>query len=546
VYKVVIIDDEVLARVGIKSMINWEEVDCEISGDADNGESGLELIKSVKPDIVITDIKMPVMNGLQLIEKVKSEFKAIKFIVLSGYEEFNLVKQAMKLGAEEYLIKLDLDPQTLLTTVKTVCQKISEEMLDKNEQNKLQMHLNRNKQVLIEEFFKKLIGKLITSKNDLYDTLKYLSIELDESRLCIAVITTMNNKNSERYVKKEDIELFDFYVMNISEEISNDYFKSYIVRTEPGYYSIIFSSDENTDRKQFKDKVEKMCLRLIEMLYKYVGINISVGISNLHKNFFDLEKAYNEGVEASEHSFFVGLGKVIFYSDLLLNNDTKTTTNIQNYRNDMIKALELKNIGMLETIFDNISAVFKNGKINKGQAYDICYQIVYTISETVKSKNDILSGAIENDKSLYENVSKNSTLPEMIELMTNLKDAICSFLSQREDIDNNVRLVNAAKNYINENYTKDLTLNDVAAALNISHCYFSTLFKNIAGVNFVDFVTSVKVNHAKRLLAEGEYKIYEIARMLGYENAYYFSRVFKKVTGMTPSEYVLQNNSIDL
>lgn len=544
--KVVIIDDEVLARVGIKSMIDWADADCEVAGDADNGESGLELIKKVKPDIVITDIKMPVMNGLELIEKVKSETCDIKFIVLSGYEEFNLVKQAMKLGAEEYLIKLDIDPQILLSTVKTVAQKISREILDKNEQNKLKMHLNQNKQVLIEEFFKKLIGKLITSKNDLYDTVKYLGIELDEKRLCTAVITARNNKNSERYVKKEDIELFDFYVMNISEEISNDYFKSYVVRTEPGYYSIIFSVDEATDRKQYKENVEKMSLRLIEMLYKYVGINVSVGISNLHKGFFELEKAYNEGVEASEYSFFVGLGTVIFYSDVSFKNEAQNTINIQSYRNEMLKALELKDIGMIETVFDKIAGVFKDGRINRGQAYDLCYQIVYALSETVKSKNDILSGAIENDKSLYENVSKNSTLPEMTELMSNLKDAICTFLSRREDIDNNVRLVNAAKKYINENYTKDLTLNDVAAALNISHCYFSTLFKNIAGVNFVDFVTGVKINHARKLLLEGDYKIYEIARMLGYENAYYFSRVFKKVTGMTPSEYVLQNNDIDI
>lgn len=545
-FKVVIIDDEVLARVGIKSMINWGEVDCEVAGDADNGESGLELIKRVKPDIVITDIKMPVMNGLELIEKVKSEFRDIKFIVLSGYEEFNLVKQAMKLGAEEYLIKLDLDPQILLSTVKTVSQKISEEMLDKNEQNKLKMHLDRNKQVLIEEFLKKLIGKLITSKKDLYDTLKYLGIELNESRLCAAVITARNNKNGDRYVKKEDLELFDFYVMNISEEISNDYFKSYVVRTEPGYYSIIFSVDEATDRKQYKDNVEKMSSRLIEMLYKYVGINISVGISNLHRGFFELEKAFSEGVEASEYSFVVGLGKVIFYSDISCKNEAQAAINIQSYRNEMLKALEIKDIRMIEAVFDKISDLFSNGRVNKGQAYDLCYQIVYAISETVKSKNDILSGAIEYDKSLYENVSKNSTLPEMLELMTHLKDAICSFLSQREDIDNNVRLVNAAKKYINENYTKDLTLNDVAAALNISHCYFSTLFKSIAGINFVDFVTGVKMNHARKLLIEGDYKIYEIARMLGYDNAYYFSRVFKKVTGLTPSEYVFQNNSIDI
>lgn len=542
-FKVVIIDDEVLARVGIKSMINWEEVGCEVTGDADNGESGLELIKKVKPDIVITDIKMPVMNGLELIEKVKAEFKDIKFIVLSGYEEFNLVKQAMKLGAEEYLIKLDLDPQVLMTTVKTVSQKISEEMLDKNEQNKLQAHLNRNKQVLIEEFFKKLIGKLIISKTDLYDSLKYLGIEMNEERLCAAVITAKNNKNGERYVKKEDIELFDFYVINITEEISNDYFKSYVVRTEPGYFSIIFSVDGYTDRKQYKEKIEKMSSRLIEMLYKYVGIEISIGISNLHKGYFELGKANDEGVEASEHNFFVGLGKVIFYSDISFKNETQTNINIQNYRNEMLKALDLKDIGMIETVFDNITGVFKNGKVNKGQAYDLCYQIVYAISETVKSKNDFLNGAIENDKSLYENVSKNSTLPEMIDLMGNLKDAICTFLSSREDIDNNVRLVNAAKKYINENYAKDLTLNDVAAALNISHCYFSTLFKNIAGVNFVDYMTGVKMNHAQKLLSEGDYKIYEIAKMLGYENAYYFSRVFKKVVGMTPSEFVVQNNS---
>ncbi len=536
--RVVIIDDEVLARVGIKSMMDWAELGCEVVGDADNGESGLELIRKLKPDIVITDIKMPVMDGLELMERVKRENRHIKFIVLSSYDEFQLVKQAMKMGTEEYLIKLDLNPQLLASTVKTVIDKISAEVMEKNEQNRLEMYLRRDKRALTEEFFKKLIGKLIPSKNDLYDTVKHLGIELWEERLYCAVVSVKDIRNRDRYAKKEDMELFDFYVMNITEEITNDYFSGYTVRTDTDQFTIVFSVKEPMDRKLYRETVEKMGKRLIEMLNQYVGIAVSIGISNAHSGFFDLNQAYHEGVKAVDHSFFVGAGQVIFFSDLSGKLEKESHIRVQSYRAEMAKALEMQDISAIERVFDRVIEVFKSGGINRGQAYDLCYQTAYMVSDTVDFEGNEPGKPLDAGKSLYETITGNNTLPEMMKWMENLKNTVCTALSTKGDLDPNVRLVAAAKKYIHENYKKDLTLNDVAAVLNISHCYFSTIFKNIAGINFIDYVTNVKMSEAKKILLESDCKVYEVAKMLGYENAYYFSRVFKKVTGMTPSEFI--------
>ena len=172
----------------------------------------------------------------------------------------------------------------------------------------------------------------------------------------------------------------------------------------------------------------------------------------------------------------------------------------------------------------------------RGQAFDLCFQVAYLIGGAAGLNETAIQDIIGYQNSLYESIFNLNTLPEIINWFTGLEQRLCLFLTRNED-QKNQRLIAKAKKYIQDHCCEDMGLNEIAAVLNISPGYFSTIFKQLTGVGFIDYVTEKKIEQAKKLLRETDYKIYEVSNLLGYQNPYYFSKVFKKVTGVTPSEF---------
>ncbi len=428
-FKVLIIDDEVLARVGLKSMVSWERIGCRIVGDANNGEEALKIIEETNPDIIITDIRMPVMDGIEMIRKLKETGKNIKTIVLSAYDEFNLVKEAMKLGAEEYLIKLDITPDKLSKTVEAVCQKISNEAEENKQKIIVDMHARMNKEAAKKEFLKKVIDKMIEIPKDIYERMIYLDIKLDLNNILCLVLKINEIVDISKYESKEDRGLLDFCIENVASEVANDFYTAYVFNYSQDIFVIVFSIDDESIKNTGMEKVKVMGNRLISTLSKYINVNTSIGVSDFHSSITEINKAFKEACVASEKCSLLGTGNVLLY-------------------------------------------------------------------------NDTLSGTYD--------------------------------LEQRQNTD----IIIKAREYILDHFSENIKLSDISEYLNLSHCYFSTVFKKITGESFIDYVTKLKILEAQKLLKKGRYRIYEVAEMLGYENAYYFSRVFKKITGNTPKEYI--------
>ena len=534
--KVVIVDDEALVRVGLKSMLEWENLGYMLAGEASNGQQGLEMIVASQPDIVITDIKMPVMDGLEMIRKASDFCSSIKFIVLSSFDEFHLVKQAMKMGVEEYLIKLELEPETLKGTLTQIREKILAEREEDDKRKRLERHLRVNKPIMREEFFKKLIGKFLLSQEEIDETKAYLEIDLFEERLFCVTIKVHDMHNMDQF-ENEDLQLFNFSVINIVDEIANDLFKGYSFKFNTGEYAAILSLENGMEDLAFKAKTDEMAERLIQMLKQYFNISVSIGVSCLCSGLKQIAKAYSESYEAVQNSFFKGSGKVIYYSEINPQTVGEANIVISNIKDNLLKAVQTNDIEAVQIIFDEIVNTFECFRISREKAYDLCCQVGYLISGNIDLEEEELKEVLGYDTSLYDNISKLSTLAEIIHWMRMLQRGLCLLLTKNDEQGTN-RLVAKARKYIHEHYTEDINLNDIASMFSISPGYFSTIFKQNTGMCFTDYVAEVKIAEAKKLLRESNYKIYEISEMLGYENAYYFSRVFKKITGMTPSEFL--------
>jgi two-component system response regulator YesN len=200
------------------------------------------------------------------------------------------------------------------------------------------------------------------------------------------------------------------------------------------------------------------------------------------------------------------------------------------------QAIELYDPLTVQAIFDSLVTNLEQTQVSREQAFDVCFQIAYLISGTGLSE-EVLKKVIGYQTSLFENIVCLKTLAEIITWLTHLGQRLCAFLSQNDDQKNH-RLITKAKKYISEHYCEEIGLNDLATAINISPGYLSTIFKQYTGICFTDYLTNYKIEEAKKMLRNSDLKIYEISELLGYQNAYYFSKVFKKVTGMTPSEFL--------
>lgn len=517
-------------------MLNWAEHNCQLIGEASNGQAGLQLIREFKPDIVITDIKMPVMDGLEMIEKTIEENIKTKFIVLSGYDEFHLVRHAMKLGVEDYLIKLELEADSLLKILSKIIEKIDLDHKKKYNEYKLEKRIRVNNYAMREELFKKIIGNSLIDRKDIDEELEYLGIKLNE-KILFCMNIKLEDAGKFKDYNQEDTNLLEFSIVNIVDEIVNDCFIGYTFKWTFKEYVIIFSSDNTFEEDLFRTKIEDMSKRLQLMLKQYFNIFVSMGVSNLHEAYNKLSTAYTEACHAVAESFYIGNEKIIFFKDIKKSEEVKQDLNIYEIIHGLSKYIELNDIEAIQITFENIISSLENDNISKETAYDICGQIAYLIYNSVDTEISGIQQIFGNNKTVFDNILKLISLPDMISWLNNIQNGLINFLTKKENIQNN-KIISISKRYISENIGKTINLQDVASKINISSNYLSTIFKHITGMSFTDYVTEMKISEAKRLLKESNYKIYEIAQMTGYENAYYFSKVFKKITGITPSEFL--------
>ncbi len=526
---VIIIDDEVLVRVGIKSLIDWESEGYQILGEAGNGADGLDLITDKKPDIVITDIKMPVMGGLEMMKRVQAENLDTKFIILSSFDEFHLVKKAMKLGAVDYLLKLELDEKVLLETLNPIKEEI---MRDKNQ--KIIKYNIQTENNMRQEFFKKLIGGRISDQKVVDCIIKELDIKLNLKRV-VCLVAKINNLDSPGKLGRKDMQLFESSVINIVEEIINDFFTGYVFANYRGEVVVIHSIPRDMKEREYQKRAGEMVSTLVTMLKQYFDISVSVAVSNSHSGLLKISKAYFECNKVMEYIFYSQSGKPLFYKDIKnIKIDKSKDYDLLNSYHELEVYLETLDREGIEKYFKGIIKNIDKRNISRRQAYDLCFQLIYIIKN--KFKKDKRKGLFDSKDILYNSINNLNNINDIKGWLERLKQDLISAVSKYSQNENKY-LIAQARKHLQKHFREEVSLKELADKLNISTGYLSTLFKEEVGIGFSEYITRLKIAEAKDLLVNSNKQIQEISDITGYNNPYYFSRVFKKVTGQTPTEY---------
>lgn len=530
-YKLLIVDDEPLVQVGIKSMLNWSELNIEVIGTAVNGQTAFKMIEEQTPDIVITDIKMPVMNGLELIRRCRERFGSERpcFIILTSYEDFHMVKEAITYQVTDYLVKLELTPETLKEAIDRVMERIrqSEDFIKPVES-------------IVHPFYDKFFIRLL---NNLFETEEQFILQSRDLNLdfhysgYICCYGEMASTQADALPMEKQLALFSTS-MQMLKELAGKYHPCYGLSLDTRHFALIFCY-ENPDSEQLVSSCEKELKKILnnvsETLMKYYGVSFRCGIGNTVELPLAICDSYQYSRQACQIT--TTASPIACYEDCSQADSGHNSFNISLFKGNLTKAFEEYDAEILSDTLDSLCELFLAHPHHFIQAMDGACNILFLSISLLQDGEKIVSDFFRDNPDGYRSIYKQTTVEQIVNWLGFFKRQLCQlFEEHHKDYKNHI--VTSVKKYIGEHVSERLSLNEVAAVFGISPNYLSQLFGRYSDMGFSEYINTCKVNQAKQMLDEGNLKVYEIAEKLGFESSFYFSKVFKKVEGISPTDYL--------
>ena len=528
-YKILIVDDEPLVQVGIKSMLPWSSMDIEIIGVAANGQVAWDIIEKNKPDIVITDIKMPVMSGLELAAKCIEEYKenGPYFIVLTSYEDFALAREALQLSVCDYLIKLELTPDILKESVEKIIKNLKNRAVNSGSNANSAIEADKTLSLYHEKFFINLLHNLFVDKEQFELQAKELRLDFTH-RGYVCVYNEIKTNHTDLMSDETTLGLYNS-TFQMASELLAKYGKTYTIMLDLHHFAVIFTL-EDRDCKRIAEVIGQVS----DTLHSYYNVWLCSGVGSLVEEPIAICESYQYARDA--YNLATLEHNVVMFSEDSAKEKYNKSFNFSIFKNDLARAYESYDANTLSNTIDNIIDLFGANTGYFVQAMDCASNILYLSLSLIPRGEDIVLEIFSNQSEGYMSLYKLTSVEQIITWLIHFKNGLCTYFVEHKK-ENRKPVVTQVKRYIKENVSQRLSLNEVAAVFGISPNYLSQLFKKYNDQGFNEYVTSCKIDEAKRLMVEGEYKLYEVADMLGFENAFYFSKVFKKVTGITPTEF---------
>jgi two-component system response regulator YesN len=530
VYKVLIVDDEYLIRNGISKRFNWAETGFTVIGTASNGQDALIEINKNIPDVVITDIRMPILDGIELCKTIRYRYPQIKIIILSGYSEFEYAQKAIEYGVYYYLLK-PLNESELRNVLKKLYFELEKTNTNSNTQIKSPESKNLESYERADAVFNRIIQSTTSDVEHERNELRNLGITLAEKHMSTIAFTYDIKKGNTQ------IELPVIKILGFSHKYWMNY--NYPVFYFNQFFYIVFNEKKRLNKSYINRETKKFTESLSNYLKEvgYEEVSISYGISNTYSNLARLKNSVYESQQALQFKFYTDTEVTIFYNDI--QNQIKTDFNKTQINAQIIQLVSSmikcnKNQTILS--FKAILSILRDTKIlNKQVLLVKCVQIYISIVEQLKSEN--INIKFQKEEDFYQTIAKANTFTELSELFEKTVMYIFDKTTEFQTSDNNKRLVQKMKDYVKKHYNEKLSLAQMAEVFYMNPTYISTFFKEQTGMNLFDYIFDVRMTEAKKLLKNSDYQIQAIAVRVGYPDFRHFCTVFKKATGLTPLQY---------
>lgn len=531
--KVIIADDEVKVCQLIYKLIDWKELDMEIIGVSHNGIDALEQIKEKKPDIVITDIRMPGYDGIELIRLCREVNKYIDFIIISGYAEFEYAQQVIKYGVCDYLLK-PIKKEELISNLKKMKDKYADRMNKLTTEEKLQSRLKDDIEKLRFRIFTEIIfNKSIENGTlDISNINKEYHYKFKEGNFQIISIKMdlgyrEIEKNKIRILKSKAIDIF-------KNNLALECFDLEIYFKDTLGYCIL-----NYDKGSKKIIRKRLKIALDELLIQkniFMDLEATLGVGSIVESISKLHESFRLSYYAMEERILLGRGKLIEHVEIR-DNHQYITRILSELNKSMEKTIEiLDKDSLIVSINEFRSRILENQNISGEEIIDSVNEILKIY--LILIRNNMME--IENKEEFISEfniyINNCGSVEEIFEyIKEKLLRSLNKIIADKKQAD--TKPIRIAKEYIKKNYMNQITLEEVSSFVGFNSSYFSNLFKKESGKNFLEYLSETRMNKAKELLKESNLSISVICEKVGYYDIKYFTKSFKKIAGIKPNEY---------
>jgi two-component system, response regulator YesN len=522
-WRIVIADDEGVIRDGMKTIIPWDEYGFEIVGEASNGLDTLKCIEKLKPEVIITDVKMPLMSGIDLLKEIRRLGMDIKVLLISGYDDFQYVKEGLRYGAVNYLLK-PINNEEMIATVKELATLLTNQIYSNIQQRKNMTILKNNTLI-----------RLVTNQflpNDLKDKLDILQIDLSDGQTCAAVIELDIPHKSDITVG-EDKGWETYAALNICDELIEKE-QLGIVFLDYSWHVVVIFTNMGSEKFKIIKSVMDNCLINIR---NSINTQAVASVGTLSESYRKLYVSYKKAIDTLDYQFIFGKNITLFSDEISQYYQERSLPVDPDLGIISSLVKSKKSEPVVKYIEEYFHAIFqKNIIADQYVLKNIALEILITIY-------NILSDYVINDRELSQ--PKERALQKIGEAV-NIEDLIecekeftiqmmeSAFASRSLKYSN---LINSVITYLEKNYSdRNLSLQLLSEHMFVNTAYLGRIFKSETGQYFTDYLSNIRIKKAIDFLRDTNYKVVEICEMVGFSNYSYFYTIFKKATGMSPKD----------
>ncbi|MBB6673457.1 response regulator [Cohnella nanjingensis] len=538
----VIVDDEPSVLNGLTRYVNWPSLGIELAGTANDGDTGLTLILERKPDIVLTDVKMPKLDGTEMAVRLRSLLPSAKIVFISGHNDTDYLKSALQVQAIDYIFK-PISRKELTEVLQKVVAELDAEQRERELVGEMQVKLTQSMPFLREKFLLSAVSDGIHTAHP-EEKLDFLELSFLRAERYLVLVVLLDDLAETMEPRSErDKQLLSYAVLNIIQELIHRTTSGIAFEKTLGEYVAILTvrgEDGEGDDEESAASTENGLLSLAEAIRDNLGrwlkLSVTIGVGEETGRLDDLPLSYKQAREAASQKWYLGKNRILTVDSMEVADSSRFRLEADTEE----AVLSLLRGGDAEGLQALLAGIFERLVYNRspGFAYERNAALhLVLLSGRVLLEGNLLSADWENrELAVWERALKQETLQDLKLLIETYLLEVCAAVGQkRRGRTGNV--IERIERLIGERFRENLTAADIAAGVYLSPTYVSLLFKQETGETLFEYLTKVRVERAKELLLDPQTKFYEVCEAVGYSDPSHFSKVFKKMTGLTPSAF---------
>lgn len=529
-FSILIVDDNLYDREGVRDMVDWASLGICVTGMASNGLEGLNKALELKPEFILTDVAMPLLDGIKMTEKIKEQLPQTKFIFMSCFDEFDYVKNAISLDVGAYVLK-PIDIEELIKAIEKIKKIRTTEIENETNQEELKAKIKESLPVLQEQLVRDLIQGKTADLEALESRMKYLGFPY-KSNFIIVMIQIDNYEVNYGNAPAEERYMMIYSVKSIVEQaILKEYQGYLLIQDISNLCAIIYG--EWTDRKEALNNLLSCCYQCKEMINEQLNMRLTIGISDFTKSLSDIPKIF-ESARYAVKSKFYGEGNRIILASEVKQPDVFYNYNFGELKQDIGIILEKGNREAILILLDKYCSV--DSGYSETFIKSLYFSILNAVQILLSERNESLGRIFDDELMIWEKLSKFETILDIRQWLVNILLSVKEYLDNR-NLNRYQNIVEDIKKVIEQKYASIENIEQIVEPMYISGSHGNFIFKKETGKTIFEYLITVRMEKAKVILKDPYCKIYEISEAVGYISKSYFGSLFKEYTGMTPKQY---------